>query len=121
MKRRGRFESSSLGTPPFFAPSALDVGCRTGRMLDLGLTTPDRYAVIDPIQPMQHARAKASGAGEVWSDVVGAGRGTGVTVILVVVLTVLVVVERAVVMTVSVTVNPGSAWGVWLSDPHADK
>ena len=33
-------------------PSILDVGCGTGRVLDLGLTTPDRYAGVDPSQPM---------------------------------------------------------------------
>lgn len=32
--------------------SVLDVGCGTGRVLDLGLTTPDRYAGVDPSQPM---------------------------------------------------------------------
>lgn len=30
----------------------LDVGCGTGRILDLGLTTADRYAGVDPSQPM---------------------------------------------------------------------
>ncbi|MGQ0465452.1 MAG: methyltransferase domain-containing protein [Sporichthyaceae bacterium] len=35
-----------------FPPSILDVGCGTGRVLDLGLTTPDRYAGVDPSQPM---------------------------------------------------------------------
>lgn len=33
-------------------PSILDVGCGTGRVLDLGLTTPDRYAGVDNSQPM---------------------------------------------------------------------
>lgn len=32
--------------------SVLDIGCGTGRVLDLGLTTPDRYAGVDPSQPM---------------------------------------------------------------------
>ena len=32
--------------------SVLDVGCGTGRILDLGLTTPDRYAGVDSSQPM---------------------------------------------------------------------
>ena len=35
-----------------YAPSVLDVGCGTGRVLDLELTTPDRYAGVDPSQPM---------------------------------------------------------------------
>lgn len=35
-----------------FPPAVLDVGCGTGRVLDLGLTTPDRYAGVDPSQPM---------------------------------------------------------------------
>lgn len=33
-------------------PSVLDVGCGTGRVLDLGLTTADRYAGVDPSTPM---------------------------------------------------------------------
>jgi SAM-dependent methyltransferase len=35
-----------------FPPAILDVGCGTGRVLDLGVTTPDRYAGVDPSQPM---------------------------------------------------------------------
>lgn len=35
-----------------FPPAVLDVGCGTGRILDLALTTPDRYAGVDPSQPM---------------------------------------------------------------------
>jgi hypothetical protein len=35
-----------------FPPAVLDVGCGTGRILDLGVTTPDRYAGVDPSQPM---------------------------------------------------------------------
>ena len=35
-----------------FPPAVLDVGCGTGRILDLGLTAPDRYAGVDPSQPM---------------------------------------------------------------------
>lgn len=31
-----------------YTPSILDVGCGTGRVLDLGLTSPDRYAGVDP-------------------------------------------------------------------------
>lgn len=33
-------------------PAVLDVGCGTGRVLDLQLTTPDRYAGVDPSSPM---------------------------------------------------------------------
>ena len=33
----------------------LDIGCGTGRVLDLGLTTPDRYTGIDPSQAMLNA------------------------------------------------------------------
>jgi hypothetical protein len=33
-------------------PAILDVGCGTGRVLDLGLTTPDRYVGVDPSAPM---------------------------------------------------------------------
>ena len=35
-----------------FPPAVLDVGCGTGRILDLGVSTPDRYAGVDPSQPM---------------------------------------------------------------------
>ncbi|TQN46285.1 hypothetical protein FHX52_2996 [Humibacillus xanthopallidus] len=35
-----------------YPTSVLDVGCGTGRVLGLGLTTPDRYAGVDPSQPM---------------------------------------------------------------------
>jgi 2-polyprenyl-3-methyl-5-hydroxy-6-metoxy-1,4-benzoquinol methylase len=35
-----------------YPTSVLDVGCGTGRVLDLGLTTPDRFAGVDPSQPM---------------------------------------------------------------------
>jgi hypothetical protein len=35
-----------------YPTSVLDVGCGTGRVLDLGLTTPDRYAGVDSSQPM---------------------------------------------------------------------
>jgi cyclopropane fatty-acyl-phospholipid synthase-like methyltransferase len=35
-----------------YQTSVLDVGCGTGRVLDLGLTTPDRCAGVDSSQPM---------------------------------------------------------------------
>jgi SAM-dependent methyltransferase len=35
-----------------YPPAVLDVGCGTGRMLDLGITTSDRYAGVDPSTPM---------------------------------------------------------------------
>lgn len=35
-----------------FPPAVLDVGCGTGRILDLGLTTPERYAGVDASLPM---------------------------------------------------------------------
>ena len=35
-----------------YTPSILDVGCGTGRVLDIGLSTPDRYAGVDPSQAM---------------------------------------------------------------------
>ena len=35
-----------------FPPAVLDIGCGTGRVLDLALTTPDRYAGVDPSQAM---------------------------------------------------------------------
>lgn len=34
-----------------YGPSILDIGCGTGRILDLGLTTPERYAGVDPSTP----------------------------------------------------------------------
>lgn len=34
------------------APTTLDVGCGTGALLDLGITTPDRYLGVDPSQAM---------------------------------------------------------------------
>ncbi|WP_345803038.1 methyltransferase [Microbacterium sp. AZCO] len=36
-------------------PRVLDIGCGTGRALDLGITTPDRYTGIDPSQAMLNA------------------------------------------------------------------
>ena len=35
-----------------YPTSVLDIGCGTGRVLDLGLATPDRYVGVDPSQPM---------------------------------------------------------------------
>ena len=35
-----------------YPPAVLDVGCGTGRTLDLAVTTPDRYAGVDPSNPM---------------------------------------------------------------------
>ena len=35
-----------------YEPSILDIGCGTGRVLDLGLTSPERYAGVDPSTPM---------------------------------------------------------------------
>jgi hypothetical protein len=35
-----------------YPPAVLDVGCGTGRVLDLALTRPDRYAGVDPSTPM---------------------------------------------------------------------
>ena len=35
-----------------YPPAVLDVGCGTGRVLDLGVTTADRYAGVDPSKPM---------------------------------------------------------------------
>jgi len=35
-----------------YPPVVLDVGCGTGRVLDLGLASPDRYAGLDPSTPM---------------------------------------------------------------------
>ena len=41
-----------------YTPSILDAGCGTGRVLDLGLTTPDRYAGVDPSKPMLNQRVR---------------------------------------------------------------
>lgn len=35
-----------------YPPSVLDIGCGTGRLLDLGLVRPDRYVGVDPSTPM---------------------------------------------------------------------
>ena len=35
-----------------YPPAVLDIGCGTGRVLDLGLTRPDRYAGVDASTPM---------------------------------------------------------------------
>ncbi|GAA1942305.1 class I SAM-dependent methyltransferase [Agromyces allii] len=43
---------SEFGARP---PRTLDIGCGTGRVLDLGLTTPGRYTGIDPSQAMLNA------------------------------------------------------------------
>lgn len=48
-----------------YAPHVLDIGCGTGRVLDLGLVAPDRYAGLDSSQAMlnlllrKHPRAAA--------------------------------------------------------------
>ena len=34
------------------SPMTLDIGCGTGALLDLGITTPDRYVGLDPSQAM---------------------------------------------------------------------
>ena len=47
--RLGEAAAALAGEHP---PAVLDVGCGTGRILDLGLTRPDRYAGIDPSTPM---------------------------------------------------------------------
>ena len=46
--------SSSLlaGVRGQYPPHVLDIGCGTGRVLDLGLVTPDRYAGLDSSQAM---------------------------------------------------------------------
>jgi SAM-dependent methyltransferase len=35
-----------------YPPHVLDIGCGTGRVLDLGLVAPDRYAGVDSSQAM---------------------------------------------------------------------
>lgn len=41
-----------FGEDPAHRPVTLDVGCGTGRVLDLGLTSPDNYTGVDPSQAM---------------------------------------------------------------------
>jgi hypothetical protein len=62
-------------------PAILDVGCGTGRVLDLGLTTPERYAGVDPSTPMLNQLIrKHPGVGAVYpttiEDALSAGRFT---------------------------------------------
>jgi len=50
-----------------FPPAVLDVGCGTGRVLDLGVTTPDRCVGVDPSQPMlNHLVRKYPNVGAVY-------------------------------------------------------
>lgn len=50
-----------------YPPAILDVGCGTGRVLDLGMTTPDRYAGVDPSTPMLNQLVrKHPGSGAVY-------------------------------------------------------
>lgn len=50
-----------------YPPAVLDVGCGTGRTLDLGLTKPDRYAGVDPSTPMlNHLVRKPPGVGAIY-------------------------------------------------------
>ena len=44
--------SCSRGHAGTYPPHVLDLGCGTGRVLDLGLVTPDRYAAVDSSQAM---------------------------------------------------------------------
>lgn len=45
-------QSLLLGVGGKYPPHVLDLGCGTGRVLDLGLATPDRYAGVDSSQAM---------------------------------------------------------------------
>lgn len=47
-----RAEHLLAGVRGPYPPHVLDVGCGTGRVLDLGLVTPDRYAGLDSSQAM---------------------------------------------------------------------
>jgi Methyltransferase domain len=48
-------------------PAVLDVGCGTGKVLDLALTKPDRYAGVDPSTPMlNHLVRKHPGVGAIY-------------------------------------------------------
>jgi len=54
-----------------YPTSVLDVGCGTGRVLDLGLTTPDRYAGVDPSQPMLNMLVrKYPGVGRIYPSTI---------------------------------------------------
>ncbi len=60
-----RVKQLLAGVRGTYPPHALDIGCGTGRVLDLELVAPDRYAGVDPSQAMlnlllrKHPRAAA--------------------------------------------------------------
>jgi SAM-dependent methyltransferase len=64
-----------------YPPHVLDLGCGTGRVLDLGLATPDRYAAVDSSRAMlnvlvrKHPKVAAVYPGDV-RDLLAAGTFT---------------------------------------------
>lgn len=52
VRERVRRQSLMSGVRGKYPPHILDLGCGTGRVLDLGLATPDRYAGVDSSQAM---------------------------------------------------------------------
>ena len=70
---RTRLEDAFAALRSKYPPSVLDVGCGTGRVLDLGLARPERYAGVDPSGAMlNHLVRKHPSVGAVYPVLLGA-------------------------------------------------
>ena len=69
---RARLEDAFAALTGKYPPSVLDVGCGTGRVLNLGLARPERYAGIDPSRAMlNHLVRKHPSVGAVYPVLLG--------------------------------------------------